>query len=177
MVALLRGINVGTSKRVAMADLRRVLTDLGYTDVSTVLNSGNALFRCTPPAARRAATDIEAGVRAASDVDCRVVTRTMTEFTAALDQAPLLDLMADPSRYFVGFLDGPPSSPGRRAVTEVDAAQAGGDRVQLVGRELYLWCPAGLSASPLGKTNWDRTLGAAVTLRNWKTARRLADAL
>src|SRR4051794_32869155 len=43
-VALIRGINVGKAKRVAMADLRAALEDLGYTDVRTLLNSGNVVF-------------------------------------------------------------------------------------------------------------------------------------
>ncbi|HSD71146.1 MAG TPA: DUF1697 domain-containing protein, partial [Thermoanaerobaculia bacterium] len=40
-VALIRGINVGRAKRVAMADLRALVGDLGYGDVRTLLNSGN----------------------------------------------------------------------------------------------------------------------------------------
>src|SRR5204863_1567267 len=47
-VALLRGINVGTAKRVAMADLRQLMTGLGYSDVRTLLNSGNVVFTAPP---------------------------------------------------------------------------------------------------------------------------------
>ena len=43
-VALLRGINVGKAKRVAMADLRGLMEELGYTEVRTLLNSGNVVF-------------------------------------------------------------------------------------------------------------------------------------
>ena len=46
-IALIRGINVGTAKRVAMADLRKMLAGLGYSDVRTLLNSGNAVFTTT----------------------------------------------------------------------------------------------------------------------------------
>ncbi len=46
MVALLRGINVGGNKLVDMARLRALMTDLGYTDVRTYLQSGNAVFSC-----------------------------------------------------------------------------------------------------------------------------------
>ena len=44
-IALIRGINVGTAKRVAMGDLREMLSGLGYSDVRTLLNSGNAVLR------------------------------------------------------------------------------------------------------------------------------------
>lgn len=43
-VALLRGVNVGGRNKVPMADLRKVLTSLGYTDVATYVQSGNAVF-------------------------------------------------------------------------------------------------------------------------------------
>jgi len=44
-VALLRGVNnAGNSARVAMEDLRRLFRHLGFTDVSTLLNSGNVVF-------------------------------------------------------------------------------------------------------------------------------------
>jgi uncharacterized protein (DUF1697 family) len=43
-VALLRGINVGRNKRVAMEDLREILGRLGHVDVKTYLNSGNVTF-------------------------------------------------------------------------------------------------------------------------------------
>lgn len=43
-VALLRGINVGGNKKVPMADLKKMLEKMGYTDVKTLLNSGNAIF-------------------------------------------------------------------------------------------------------------------------------------
>src|ERR1043165_9069038 len=43
-VALFRGINVGKAKRIAMADLRALLVELGYSRVATLLNSGNVVF-------------------------------------------------------------------------------------------------------------------------------------
>src|SRR5664280_2156271 len=43
-VALLRGINVGGRNRVAMADLREVVTSLGHTEVTTYVQSGNVVF-------------------------------------------------------------------------------------------------------------------------------------
>ena len=52
-VALLRGVNVGKAKRVPMTDLRARLSGLGYTGVTTLLNSGNAVFRA-PCSAQRA---------------------------------------------------------------------------------------------------------------------------
>jgi uncharacterized protein (DUF1697 family) len=43
-LALLRGINVGGNKKVDMKTLREVFESLGFTDVSTYINSGNVIF-------------------------------------------------------------------------------------------------------------------------------------
>jgi uncharacterized protein (DUF1697 family) len=44
-LVLLRGINVGGKNKVPMAQLRTLLEELGYSDVSTYIASGNALLR------------------------------------------------------------------------------------------------------------------------------------
>ncbi|MDO5346618.1 MAG: DUF1697 domain-containing protein [Lachnospiraceae bacterium] len=43
-VALLRGINVSGKNKIAMAELKKGFTELGYLEVSTYLNSGNVAF-------------------------------------------------------------------------------------------------------------------------------------
>ena len=52
-VALLRGINVGKAKRIAMADLREIVSGLGHQQVRTLLNSGNVVFNVRRPSAAR----------------------------------------------------------------------------------------------------------------------------
>src|SRR5204862_2732684 len=44
-IGLLRGINLAGNKMVAMADLRDMITSLGFSDVKTLLQSGNVVFR------------------------------------------------------------------------------------------------------------------------------------
>lgn len=43
-IVLLRGINVGGKNKVEMVRLKRLLQSLGYTNIGTYLNSGNAMF-------------------------------------------------------------------------------------------------------------------------------------
>ena len=61
IVALLRGVNLGGRRRVAMADLRALLEGLGYEDVRTHLQSGNAVLTTGDPAAK-VARDVEAAI-------------------------------------------------------------------------------------------------------------------
>jgi uncharacterized protein (DUF1697 family) len=172
MVALLRGINVGGNKRVEMARLRALIAGLGYHDVRTYLQSGNAVFSCPPRSAAGAAAKMEDAIEGEFGFSCRVLTRTASELVAGMAADPLLHLLGDPSRHFVGFLSDPPSPGGVAGLAEQDF---GLDQVRVIGQHAYLWCPQGISRSPFAKLNLDRVLGVAVTLRNWNTVVKLAD--
>ena len=73
--ALLRGINLGARNRVAMADLCRIVEELGADDVSTYVQSGNVVLRSrlTPD---RLASAIEKGIREALGLDVPVLVRS-----------------------------------------------------------------------------------------------------
>jgi uncharacterized protein (DUF1697 family) len=162
---------VGGHKRVDMAGLRAVLTGLGYTDVRTYLQSGNAVF--TSRSARGATSErLEDAIAQELGVDCRAIVRTKAQLDSVMRADPLLDYLGDPSRHMIGFLSDPPSPDGTGHLTERDF---GPDQLRIVNEHLYLWCPNGLTASPFNKLDFDRILGSAVTLRNWNTVTKVAE--
>ncbi|HSY14829.1 MAG TPA: DUF1697 domain-containing protein [Jatrophihabitantaceae bacterium] len=166
MVALMRGINVGRARRIAMAELRQLLTELGYGGVRTYLQSGNAVFSCTSKAARSADADIEQAIADRLGVRCAVIVRTAEAFAAAVAADPLGGVATDGSRHLLGFLAGDPDPAGIETVMATDHAF---DRVEFDGRHVYLWCPNGVLDSPFSKVAWARVLGVEVTMRNWNT--------
>ncbi|MDQ2957232.1 MAG: DUF1697 domain-containing protein [Actinomycetota bacterium] len=172
VMALLRGINVGRAKRVAMADLRQLLADLGYTDIRTHLNSGNAVFSCAPRAVAGSAKKIQAGIAAELGVECAVQTRTGPQLAAVVSDNPLLKVVTDPAKHLVGFLS---EAPAPKVVTELQARDFGADQIRVVGTEAYLWCAGGILESPLSKLAWSKELGVSVTTRNWNTVQKLAE--
>ena len=87
-VALLRGINVGKAKRVAMAQLRALCESLGYGHVQTLLNSGNIVFSAAR-ADPRAAARIEKEIAARLGVESRVLVITAGELDAIMAENPL----------------------------------------------------------------------------------------
>jgi uncharacterized protein (DUF1697 family) len=172
-IVLIRGINVGTGKRVVMAELRKALTDRGFDDVRTVLNSGNAVLVSDEPA--------DAVAQAVSDVlteelgvDAEVIVRSPDQVAAAMAADPLADVATDGSRHFVGFLATVPAAAKVKAVTELrDDGATAPDIARLIDDHLYLWCPNGISKSTFTRLNWDRALGTPVTVRNVNTVNRL----
>jgi uncharacterized protein (DUF1697 family) len=169
-VALLRGINVGTAKLVAMADLRALVEELGYGDVRTVLNSGNVVFSAPEGATGDAAAGIQAAVAQRLGVSCRVVALSAAELAAVVADNPLLPVADNPSRLFVAVL----ADPADRALLRPLAGQNWAPEVLAVGaRAAYLWCPGGMAVSRLVEAV-SRALGDAVTMRNWATMTKLS---
>lgn len=172
LIVLLRGINVGRNKRVAMGDLRQLLVKLGYSQVQTHLQSGNAVLTSPWSETGGVAAAIEQALMRDIGVESTVILRTAGELAAVVEANPLRDVATVPSRHLVGFLAGQPEPGATSLVGELDAPP---DGVRLLGRELYLWCPHGILASPLSKVNWDRRVGVPVTMRNWNTVLKLAE--
>src|SRR6478672_12229601 len=106
-VALIRGINVGKAKRVAMADLRAMVEGLGYRDVRTLLNSGNVAFTAAGKTRLETAARIEKAMAAKLGVPARVLVMTETELAEAVDENPLLSVADKPSRLLVAVFGGP----------------------------------------------------------------------
>jgi uncharacterized protein (DUF1697 family) len=165
----LRGINVGHAKRVAMADLRALVEDLGYLEVRTLLNSGNVVFAVPRGVRGGPAARIEKAMSARLGFSARVTVLTATELAAIVHRHPLRKIAKDPSRLLVAVL----ADPADRARLEPLARQAWAPEALALGpRASYLWCPRGMIESPLAKAV-SRVLGDAVTTRNWATITKL----
>ena len=168
-VVLLRGINVGRYRRIAMSDLRALLVGLGYGDVRTHLQSGNVVLESgkSPEQLRRT---IEKALADEFEVDVEIFVRTRDELADVIARDPLGDVADDPSRYLVSFLSAEPD-PAR--VREAAAADVGQERFAVSGRELFAWHPGGVHASKLARVVTERRLGVTATARNWTTLTKL----
>ena len=167
-IALLRGVNVGRAKRIAMADLRKLVESLGYTGVRSLLNSGNIIFDADVPA-DQAAQGIEEAMVLRLGVAARVFVLGRHELAAIIDDNPLLDLASDHARLFAFVLPGAV----QRDIAHCLCGQDWTPEALAIGRHAaYVWCPEGLldsaAAAALGKQ-----LGDGATSRNWNTMTKL----
>jgi uncharacterized protein (DUF1697 family) len=167
--ALLRGINVGKARQVDMPRLKKCLDARGLADVRTHLRSGNVVLSSDLSEAELADT-VRAAIEQEFGFAVPVVVRSGAELAAVLATDPLRELVTDPARYSVTFLPEPPD-----ADRAADLPEADGGAYRVIGRELYLWLPDGMSRSPMGTWPWDRLLGVAGTNRNWNTVAKLGE--
>ena len=168
-VALFRGINVGKAKRIAMADLRVLLGKLGYTDVKTLLNSGNAVFTADAGKPRELASTIREAVKKKLGVDAHVIVKSAKDIASILKGNALVDIATDPSRLLVAMTDEPKSLAAVKAL----AKQAWGDERIHVGKDAaYLWCANGIleSKAAVALLGGLRDVG---TTRNWGTLQKI----
>ena len=170
-VALLRGVNVGGNKMVAMAALRTALEKMGLSEVRTLLQSGNVVFGSTTrtPAALEAALEKEIEARLKCQADFHV--RTAAEWAEVVARNPFADeARLDPGHLLVLFFKAPLD---KAKVKAVEAAIPGRERMHADGRQLYVVFPDGVGTSKLPAI-LDRKLGARGTGRNWNTVMKLS---
>ena len=169
-VALLRGINLGKARQVAMPRLREVLEARGHAEVRTHLRSGNVILD-SRMSEKKLAADLSEAIEEEFGFPVPVVVRTGKELAAVVDGDPFATIATDPARYSVTFL---PETPAPAKVDALSPAEGGGDYL-VRGRELYLWLPDGFQDTPLAAWKWDRLLGTPGTARNWNTVTTLAE--
>lgn len=171
---LLRGVNLGPNRRIAMAELRDMLSGMGFADVRTYLQSGNAVFttRRTDPAAL--AARIEQAIEARFGMTVPCIVRDGPDLAAVVAAHPLADVADNGSRMMVLFLS---ADPDLRLAAEHDPVALDPDRIRIGDRVIYQWCPDGLLKAPDVGTYVAKNWKVAVTGRNWNTVTALADML
>jgi uncharacterized protein (DUF1697 family) len=167
-VALLRAVNVGGVK-VAMSDLRAIAAGLGWTGVSTYLNSGNLLLTAEESAADVGAR-LEAALAGRYDRRVPVMVRTAAGLAAILDRLPFRVEDHEERRLHVAFLADEPAESVPERLTGGE-----GEEGVVDGREAFLHYPNGLGRSKLTTAALERTLGVAVTVRGVRTVAGLVE--
>ena len=167
-VALLRGINVGTAKRVSMADLKKLIEKLGYTEVKTLLNSGNVVFAGEKAASGDVAIKIEQAVLKSTGVSSKTIVLNATEFATVVKENSTNE-PENPSRMMVAFLFDPNI---RKKLSELGKNDWSPETLYVGSRAAYVWCPEGILESKVFKAA-GKVLGTDVTTRNWATVQKI----
>ena len=167
-IALLRGVNVGKARRVPMATWRELLVGLGHTGVSTLLNSGNAVFRATGRSEAAHARAIAASLQQALGLEVPVIVKSANTLAAIVRDNPFT--AADPSRLLVVFA---PDAAGLSALQSLEPLLAPGEGLHPGAHAAYLHCAGGLLESRAGAALLG-PVGRGATTRNWATTLELA---
>ncbi|MFP3881208.1 MAG: DUF1697 domain-containing protein [Actinomycetota bacterium] len=170
-VALLRGINLGSHNKVAMAELRELADELGLADPETYLRSGNLVIdsELSESALVHTLTD---GIEERFGLQVPVICRSSEQLGRIASGHPFSSLGLDDRFLHVAFLDREPEDTVDKMIDEADYHP---DRLEADRREIYLAYPDGSGRSKLNQGLLESRLGVSVTARNWRTVTKLAD--
>lgn len=169
-VALLRGVNVGGNNIISMKSLKTSFEKLGFSDVSTYINSGNILFRAKERDARKLETKIEAMLSREHKLGCKVVVRSFLEMASLIENLPKSWDGDKQWKYNVIFL--------RHSIDSEKVLESLGPKREI---EKVVYYPGTLlwsaRISDLKRTSMDRLssqkLFQDMTVRNTNTTRKL----
>jgi uncharacterized protein (DUF1697 family) len=170
-IALLRGINVGGHKKVGMAELRDLMTRLGFDGTRSLLQSGNLVFQSDGRTDAQVERLLEAEVAKHFDLQIDFFIRSAKEWQAVIAGNPFVqEAKLDPAHLLVMFLK---QAPKRTEVRELQAAIIGREIVRADGRQAYIVYPDGIGRSRLTHALIEKKLGTRGTGRNWNTVLKL----
>jgi uncharacterized protein (DUF1697 family) len=173
-LALLRGINVAGKSRVGMSQLRDLFQELGHTDITTYLQSGNVVFNSINNGAEQIVANLEEKIVLTFGFPVSVLLRSAEDLTKVFNSNPYDKIEREPTKLLVTFLEEKPTG-DKLSGLEIPAGEMA--RFKASGREIYLHCPGGYGNTKLNNNFFERRLSMRATTRNWKTVTALESIL
>jgi uncharacterized protein (DUF1697 family) len=166
-IILFRG--VGGATQLPTAPLRDALSEAGFENVATYINSGNAVLR----SALSRETVIARVAKVCADrfgFTKAIYAPTLGEWDVLIANNPFPDFKEGKHVHAVVLAD----SPTTEAIEALRGHAVEGEAIELVGGVVYLHTPFGLGTSKLGE-KFDKGIGVANTARNWNTVLKLRE--
>ena len=171
-ISMLRGINVGGQKKIKMIDLKSLYELLEFQNVVTYIQSGNVIFDTTVTNKTGLKAKIEKSIKEKYKFHVPVEIRTNHEISKIIKNCPFdsVDLVENGTKILVTFLS---SNPSKTNVTNILKYVVAPEKLVVIGKEVYLYCPNGYGKSKLSNTFLEHKLGTKATTRNWKSVHKL----
>jgi|SRR5215472_782708 uncharacterized protein (DUF1697 family) len=172
LVALLRGINIGPHKRMKMDVLKGVCESLKFTNVQTLVQSGNVVFKTKETDELLVARKLEKAIEKKFGFTCDVVVRSAADLKSVIQRTPFAKRDLHPGKILVVFLRSDPTTEAREKASQIKAAP---EELYLDGREFYMYFPNGMARPQLNWGSVEKALKTPATGRNWNTVTKLLE--
>jgi uncharacterized protein (DUF1697 family) len=172
-ISILRGINVSGHNIIKMGELAEMYRSLGFDNVRTYLQSGNVVFDAAPSSDEiSCAEEIINGIKEKFMIDIPVLVKCQEEMKRIASVNPFIkNKNPEIEKLHVTFLA---EIPDYERVMLLKNKDFGGERFEIIGREVFLYCPDGYGRARLNNNFFEKTLHCNATTRNWKTVKALA---
>lgn len=165
-IAILRGINVSGRNVIKMTALREAITDAGFSNVTTYIQSGNLVFQYTRTTEKKIAQTITKTIIKHFDLTVPAIVVSRDTLIHIVDQHPFLDKCKnDLTKIHITLLTDNPGSLSKKIPHE----QFLPDEFRIIDNVVYLYCPGGYGNTRLNNTFFEKQLNTTATTRNMKT--------
>jgi uncharacterized protein (DUF1697 family) len=168
-ILLFRG--VGGATQLPTSPLREALTEAGFENVATYINSGNAVLRSKLPR-KKVITTVAEICKDRFGFTKAILAPTLEEWSALIDNNPFPQAVATPKFLHAAVLAGKPAAESVSRLQGLVAAA--GEGIEVVGNVAYLHTPDGFGRSKLGE-KFDKGIGVVNSARNWNTVLKLME--
>jgi len=169
---MLRGINVGASRKVPMADLKKLSENMGLLNIQTYIQSGNLVFELAKPETIPILENrLQQAFSETFGFDIPVIIRTAEEIAKSIANNPFWNEKdAEIERLHLTFLKEIPSP---ELVEKIKQLQFLPDRFEIIGNDVFVYCENGYGRSKISNDFFEKKLKIPATTRNWKTVMKL----
>lgn len=168
-IVLLRGINVGGSKRLKMEELRQMLVEMDFLGVKTYIQSGNIVLK-SEKSEEEISKRIQEKLKVEKDYDVPVLTVSLEDWQRLINENPFAE---EDSKYLSVTICDKTINPEELA--EAINFDLKHNRYEVIGNRLYQITPDGYRNTKL-TNNWiENKLKLKATTRNWKTTLKMAE--
>lgn len=170
-ICLLKGINVGGFHKVKMDTLKQAFSDLGFSNISTYIQSGNVVFRSKNENINELSNSISEKLAKTFQFEIPVILISNHELKKIITENPfILKDKFNTDSLYVTILKSTPANENINQLMEDKKIEG---KFYIVDKAVYLFCPDGYSNCKLNNTFIERKLKVTATSRNWKTLTEL----
>lgn len=171
-IALLRGINVGGHRRIAMAELRSLLEKNTLKKVSTYIQSGNVVFQSENESPIELELILEKSIEAHFGFSVGVIVLPFQAYKRMAINNPYLKANPPIEKLYVSHLKQTPTTENIAKLAEFNCEK---DQYNLDKQTIYLLYDEKVSSSKLSNNLLENKLKVMATTRNWKTTLKLIE--
>lgn len=172
-ILLLRGINVSGKKIIKMELLRNMMTNLGFENVKTYIQSGNAVFQSKINSIDELEKLIGNEIQQAFGFDVYVhVLRPQTLKSALINHPFVKDNSLDEKQHYFVFLNENPTDENWR---NLKIFPLNGELIELGEKVIFIHYPNGAGQSKLTTNLIESKLKVSATARNLNTTKKLME--
>ncbi len=175
-IALLRGINVSGQKSIKMAVLKTMFENIGFSSVTTYIQSGNIVFKSNQTDTVTLSGVIKKEIAKHFGFDVPVLVLTPETLTAIYNNNPFAErieknVIEDKKMYFTLLS----SAPDTTLTTELSSYASKEEAFVITDKVVYFYAANGYGKTKLNNNFFEKKLKCSATTRNLKTVIKLLE--